>query len=90
MSNLPEQQSSDELERRRQLRQKGWSLCLEGVGVIALGGVFALLSQWLFDTGKMGFGIIAVGALLVFIAPGLVNIVKGRDRSGGTVPHGPD
>jgi hypothetical protein len=90
MSNLPEQQASDELERRRQLRRKGWLLCLEGVGVIALGGVFALLSHWIFDTGKMGFGIVAAGALVVFIAPGLMNIVKGWDRSGGMVSHGPD
>jgi len=55
---------------------------LKAWGVIALGGVFALLSHWFFDTGKMGFGIIAAGALLVFIAPGLVNVVKGWDRSG--------
>jgi hypothetical protein len=82
MADSPGEPPIDERERRRLLRRKGWVLCLEGVFIAGVGGILALIVRWFFEAGPTvpivtsGFG------LFLFIA-GLVNVVKGRDRSGG-------
>ena len=79
---MSESQPIDERERRLRLRQKGRTLCLEGLGIAGLGVLAMLVFRWLFElaghrANAVGYGTFAF-ALWLFIA-GLVNIVKGRD-----------
>jgi hypothetical protein len=81
MSNSPEPQAIDERERRRQLRQKGWALCLEGAFVAGIGGLGSFLFWWFSGSGRVpGIGSLIIGSL--FCLAGLVKIVRGWDRSG--------
>ena len=86
MADSPKQQPIDERERRLRLRRKGRLLCLEGLGIAALGAVVMLVGRWLFEmaghrTDAVCYGTFAF-AFWLFMA-GLVNIVRGWDGSGG-------
>ena len=86
MADSPEQHPMDKRERRQRLRRKGWTLCLEGLGLAGLGGLIMLVFRWVFELVGYHTDAVAYGtfifALWLFIA-GLVNIVKGWDSSGG-------
>ena len=82
MSGSPVQQLIDERERRRLLRRKGWTQCLESLGFACIGGLAALISWWFFDFRYLIAVYVPLAFGLFYFIAGLVNLVKGRDRPG--------
>jgi hypothetical protein len=82
MSDSPVQQPIEEGARRRLLRRKGWTQCLEGVFLVGVGVLVALILRCFFELAP-AVPIVTSAPGLCRIIAGLVNFMKGWDRAGG-------